>query len=439
MSAKKRLLPDQSYDPVQPSKKIRVAPIMQTEEYPAPPTKVSVPSTTDASQMASEQVATLLNNHGPSDNEGNRADKTKKDKIKKSKKRFLWSNALHMRFLMSMFDWGLKNIDGSKIRQFLNEEPKISLKEEEVEAYLKALRDGFRSSGAKARESCEREIRKDYLSPTFVQKSGTATNFTEYPVKLNYIDMIEKGIPILSSEPDESPSTTKCKNNGSRKKGLKKRRNGSTRKRTKLQNSKDNSKSNYANAEGVDSSALPDFEQRVNDMDLMGALFDDDNMPRSTMDSGNNRRRDNSFSIDDVFTPSDVGEVRMQYKLHREMMRRHTENIIRYGGYEELPDSVQVLEDSISADLGNFDITQMMDTRVPLSKNTSKSFEDNNISTGINSLDGQATDITTGQARSASNSWSFVDSPAISSKNFSIITENENNKDDNLFDFLLDD
>ena len=101
-------------------------------------------------------------------------------------------------FLMSMFDWGLKNIDGSKkIRQFLNEEPKISLKEEEVEAYLKAFRDGFRSSGAKARESCEREIRKDYLSPTFVQKSGTATNFTEYPVKLNYIDMIEKGYTNL--------------------------------------------------------------------------------------------------------------------------------------------------------------------------------------------------------------------------------------------------
>ena len=120
-----------------------------------------------------------------------------------------------MRFLMSMFDWSLQNIDGSKIRQFLIEDPKISsssqMKKEEVEAYLEALRHGFRSSGAKARESCEREIRKDYLSPTFVQKSGTTTNFTEYPMKLNYIDMIEKGIPILSSEPDESPSRQNAK------------------------------------------------------------------------------------------------------------------------------------------------------------------------------------------------------------------------------------
>ena len=56
---------------------------------------------------------------------------------------------------------------------------------------------------------------------------------------------------------------------------------------------------------------------------------------------------------------------------------------------------------------------------------------------GINSLDGQAADITTGQARLASNNnWSFVDSPALSANNFSIVTESENNKDDNLFDFL---
>ena len=130
----------------------------------------------------------------------------------------------------------------------------------------------------------------------------------------------------------------------------------------------------------------------------------------------------------------------MQYKLHREMMRRHTENIIRYGGYEELPDSAKVLEDSFSAGLDDFNITQMVDTRVPSSKNTSKSFQDTNGSMGINSLDGQAADITTGQARLASNNnWSFVDSPALSANNFSIVTENENNKDDNLFDFLLDD
>ena len=98
---------------------------MQTEKSPAPPTKVPVPSTTDASQIASEQVATLLNNHRSTENEGKKSDKSKKDKNKKSKKRFLWSNALHMRFLMSMFDWSLQNIDGSKIRQFLIEDPKI--------------------------------------------------------------------------------------------------------------------------------------------------------------------------------------------------------------------------------------------------------------------------------------------------------------------------
>ena len=312
-----------------------------------------------------------------------------------------------MRFLMSMFDWSLQNIDGSKIRQFLIEDPKISsssqMKKEEVEAYLEALRHGFRSSGAKAREICEREIRKDYLTPPFVQKSGTTTNFTEYPMKLNYIDMVEKDIPILSPKPDESPSKTKCKNSVSHKNDLNERRNGNTRKRTKLQNSKDNNKSNYANAEGVDSSALTDFELSVNNMDSIGALFDEDNAPWLSVDSTNNRKRGNSFSINDVLTSFDAGEVRMQYKLHREMMRRHTENIIRYGGYEELPDSAKVLEDSFSAGLDGFNITQMVDTRVPSSKNTSKTFQDTNGSMGINSLDGQAADITTGQARLASN------------------------------------
>ena len=64
----------------------------------------------------------------------------------KKKKRFLWSNALHMRFLMAMFDWSMKNIDAKKLSLYLSEEPNINhyftsgINVKDIESYLKALR-----------------------------------------------------------------------------------------------------------------------------------------------------------------------------------------------------------------------------------------------------------------------------------------------------------
>ena len=70
---------------------------------------------------------------------------------KKKSKRFKWSNALHMRFLMAMFDWSIKHVDGRKIKMFLLEEPNIyeycppSMKMEDIDAYLDVLKEEFKA------------------------------------------------------------------------------------------------------------------------------------------------------------------------------------------------------------------------------------------------------------------------------------------------------
>ena len=254
--------------------------------------------------------------------------------------------------------------------------------------------------------------------------------------------MIQKNIPILLPEPEKSPSKAKQKGNIKRNNGLNKKKKNSTRKHAKLHNNRDSSKNNFTKPtryDGVDSSTLTDFDISVNHMDSTGALFEDDNTSWLSLDSGNDRSRGNSFDIDDVFTSFDAGEVRMQYKLHREMMHRHTENIIRYSGYEELPNSAKVLEDSIGDGSSDFDITQLMDEKIPFSKSASKTLQDSNISRGNYSFDGQDPGLVVGQTRAASNSLSFTDSPAKSSNDISVVSKIDNDADDDLFDFLLDD
>ena len=74
----------------------------------------------------------------------------------------------------------------------LLEEPNIyeycppSMKMEGIDAYLDVLKEEFKGPSKKAVQKCEEQIKKDYEVIPFVPKAGITTNFTEYPLKINY-------------------------------------------------------------------------------------------------------------------------------------------------------------------------------------------------------------------------------------------------------------
>ena len=65
--------------------------------------------------------------------------KTKKGSRKVQAKRFLWSNDLHMRFLMAMFDWGLSKITPKLIFDELTDIPGLSVGD--VEEYINCFKE----------------------------------------------------------------------------------------------------------------------------------------------------------------------------------------------------------------------------------------------------------------------------------------------------------
>jgi hypothetical protein len=350
-------------------------------------------------------------------------------KCSKKKKRFLWSNALHMRFLMAMFDWSMKNIDAKKLSMYLADEPDITsrINVKDIETYLKALREGLKLPREIAVQKCEEEIKKDYAIFPFVPKLGMITNFTEYPLKVRYRSMIENDIPILKPMPEESIIEEKKKIGQQQEITMHHRSKKKYNKAWELGDKKIR-KRNIEHREGVrDGSILqPNANKHTTFNDFIEELFDEPNSPSwndvhdnySSKLTNNSRDRGNSFNLNDVLTSTEVEEFGMQYKLHREMMRRHTENIIRYGGYAKLPTDAKVLEDSISTNWDDLDIPHNVGSNTLCISADSNSFRNRSSST---------------------NSLTIGGSPGINAHDFSIVTEDEDGGDDNLFAFLLDD
>eukprot|EP00943_MAST-04B_sp_MAST-4B-sp1_P009298 g9298.t1 len=372
----------------------------------------------------------------------------------KKKKRFLWSNALHMRFLMAMFDWSMKNIDAKKLSMHLADEPDITstINVKDIETYLKALREGLKLPREIAVQKCEEEIKKDYAILPFVPKLGMITNFTEYPLKVRYRSMIENDIPILKPMPEESIIEEKKKIGQQQQIMIHHRSQKKHNKAWKLRDNKIR-KSNKEQRDGaIDGSILqPNANNHKTFNDYIEELFDEPTSPSwSDVNDNNSRKltnisrdRGNSFNLDDVFTSTEVEEFGIQYKLHREMMRRHAENIIRYGGYAKLPTDAKVLEDSISTNWDDLDIPHNIgSTTLGISADSASTIsKDKHISrddVNRNFYSDNVHDSFRNRS-SSTNSLRIGGSPGINASDFSIVTEDEDGGDDNLFAFLLDD
>ena len=375
---------------------------------------------------------------------------------KKKSKRFLWSNALHMRFLMAMFDWSIKHVDGRKIKMLLLEEPNIyeycppSMKMEDIDAYLDVLKEEFKGPSKKAVQKCEEQIKKDYEVIPYVSKAGMTTNFTEYPLKINYDVLIEKDIPII--EPPPEPEKRVGTNNNDQLISKRKNEKNVQRKRKRRVNKKNINNKNKrkwhgasygATAQAGDTENKYAFDADDDDNNDLPMIFDDTNSPWSMMNNNgdhtndNKRSRGNSFNVDDSITSGAAEEFGMQYKLHREMMRRHAENIIRYGGYEKLPNGAKIRNSSSSWE--DFDIADLMADSNSSSMNHSTPNDASNISdnNSCSNYSNIKLSDTGAHNRLSSNSLSIGGSPDMNANDFAIIS-GDRDDDDDLFSFLLD-
>merc|ERR1711871_391495 len=123
-----------------------------------------------------------------------------------------------------------------------------------------------------------------------------------------------------------------------------------------------------------------------------------------------------AFDVDDPFPPLAEEEFGLQYRLHREMMRRHAKNVIRYGGYEKL--LAENLDDQ--SRLEDLNVSSLMKSEP---SNTVDNFDLNTLATG----------------KFSRNSHSTVDdSPSLYQNDFAIVDEGGDKDDEDLFAFLLD-
>lgn len=215
----------------------------------------------------------------------------------KHQKRFLWQNSLHVRFLMSLFDWGLENISEKQLTESLDIE---GMSADRVAELLKEYRKTISAPRDAAVAAVDHSIfieANHAMPPSHV--IGAQTNFTEYPLKSDYVERVSK----------QQQETGK--NLG----GVK-------------------------GASEVESPLPVLLENHTN-----GMLCSHSRSGESFCDPAHSTSRDPlklpadeiSHTMWDKGTLS-TGQVQLPRHLHLEMMERHTANLLRYG-YNQDPTS----------------------------------------------------------------------------------------------------
>ena len=112
---------------------------------------------------------------------------TENKRGKKIKQRYLWSNALHVRFLIAMVDWAEKNADIKKLHSYLGETAQQLITLDELKAHKQLAHRSSASARAQIVAQVDTQVTKDYDHVDKIHKAGpnapAALCFTDFPVQ----------------------------------------------------------------------------------------------------------------------------------------------------------------------------------------------------------------------------------------------------------------
>ena len=223
---------------------------------------------------------------------------TVEGKVGHNKKRFMWQNSLHVRFLMSLYDWGLRNIPEKQLVETLDIE---GMSADRVAELLKEYRKAISAPRDAAVAAMDHRISSEANRPPPPSHViGPQTNFTEYPLKSDYVERVSKQqeigkrLGVAKGVYEESPLPVLLENQTS---GILDSR----------------SKPGESIGDSTDSSSHDQLKLPVDE---------------------------SSHTMSDKGTP---GQVQLPRQLHREMMQRHATNFLRYG-YNQDPTSAGLVD-----------------------------------------------------------------------------------------------
>jgi hypothetical protein len=236
-------------------------------------------------------------------------------------KRFLWSNDLHMRFLMAMFDWGLSKVDPKLVFESLNDVSGLEI--EDVKEYLDVIKKAMQKSKMDIQRQTDERIKQDYATLPYTNPKGTVTNFTEYPIKMDFLRRIENKDKIIPPPLEPRSGRKSIESNASE------RPNGAKRKRSAQRQSpvRPGKHRKVRNGSGEDFADLSTdaLLSPLLSFDGGGSLAD------FLEDEAGNTILPQSSEV----IGSPLKSLPISYLLHREMMQRHTQNILRYGYHRD--------------------------------------------------------------------------------------------------------
>ena len=162
----------------------------------------------------------------------------KKRGNKKNNKRYLWSNALHVRFLVAMVDWAEKFAEVSKLHSYMGSTAQKLVTEEQLKAHKDTAQHASRAARQQLIGDTDAQITRDYDS---VDKTYTPTPttvppvcFTDFPVRSKVppkpVPAVVNTAPPSTNSNKRTASASHKKNNASTGRLSKKRKKNSTKK-----------------------------------------------------------------------------------------------------------------------------------------------------------------------------------------------------------------
>ena len=115
-------------------------------------------------------------------------------------KRFNWSNALHVRFLIATMDWAIAKVDAEKLLNSMGEPMKSLLSTEDLKIHLKRYSEASAAERKAIINLSESMVKEDYKNngvyvvPLKSEKKVEQLKFTEYPITFR---------PVPAFSPDE--------------------------------------------------------------------------------------------------------------------------------------------------------------------------------------------------------------------------------------------
>ena len=144
---------------------------------------------------------------------------------RKHSKRYQWSNALHVRFLLAMCDWAIENADASRLLPFMGEMANALMTPDEVMHHLKDYAERSKVTRSQIVAACDRQVAEDYAKgrykPPLRKDNEAATScqlcFTSWPVPCKPMPKLPPKQQLQSSQSDASKSAPAEKKKRGRK------------------------------------------------------------------------------------------------------------------------------------------------------------------------------------------------------------------------------